>query len=128
MASTPWPRPPRFTTRRRRSPRRAWRCASRSPPRCCSRRSAAGGSRADAGELPVRRALFYLDELLVECVHEVRTLALARGSTVMYDPHGEAPFTGDEALLHRLVLNLLDNAIKFSPAGGTITVRLVSDG
>lgn len=34
---------------------------------------------------------------------------------------------GDEALLERAVTNLLDNAAKWSPAGGTVTVRL-ADG
>lgn len=35
--------------------------------------------------------------------------------------------TGDEELLYRLVLNLLDNAIKYSGAGNTVTVRLGTD-
>src|SRR6202012_6008494 len=33
------------------------------------------------------------------------------------------PYIGDEPLLQRLIANLLDNAIKYSPAGGTIVVR-----
>ena len=35
---------------------------------------------------------------------------------------------GDAAMLERAVTNLLDNAVKFSPAGGTITVSLDEDG
>jgi signal transduction histidine kinase len=36
----------------------------------------------------------------------------------------ESPFRGDADLLGRLVLNLLDNAIKHSPAAATVAVRL----
>ena len=34
---------------------------------------------------------------------------------------------GDEATLERAVTNLLDNAVKFSPAGGTVTVTMEGD-
>ncbi|HMQ67293.1 MAG TPA: sensor histidine kinase, partial [Arachnia sp.] len=34
------------------------------------------------------------------------------------------PIMGDPSTLERAITNLLDNAVKFSPAGGTITVRL----
>jgi heavy metal sensor kinase len=79
---------------------------------------------ADAGETPVRRAPLYLDEVIGECVREVRSLAHQRGVAIELELLDEAPWTGDEALLHRLVLNLLDNAIKYSPACAVVTVRL----
>ncbi len=37
---------------------------------------------------------------------------------------GEWFVHGREGALERAVVNLLDNAVKFSPAGGTVTVRL----
>ena len=85
-------------------------------------------ARADAGELPVRREPLYLNDEVTDCARDVRSLAAARGVRLTLESLTEAPFRGDEALLHRLVLNLLDNAIKFSPAGGAVTVRLDRSG
>jgi len=84
-------------------------------------------ARADAGEIPVRREALYLDDVVTECARQVRSLAEAHGVTVKVGPMPEAPTTGDEALLHRLVLNLLDNAIKHSPAGAQVNAGLAAD-
>jgi heavy metal sensor kinase len=79
---------------------------------------------ADAGEVPIRHEPLYLDEVIADCARVVRALAQRREITVILDLPDDAPFVGDEALLHRLVLNLLDNAIKYSPAGSSVTLRL----
>ena len=65
---------------------------------------------------------FYLEELAADCVRAARTMAAARGITLSHEPDGEMPIHADEALLRRLVMNLLDNAIKFTPEGGKISV------
>ncbi len=83
---------------------------------------------ADAGELPIRREPLYLDEVVGECARAVRALAERRRITVTLSTPEEAPLTGDEALLHRLILNLLDNAIKYSPPGAMVSLRLTVDG
>ncbi len=79
-------------------------------------------ARADAGQYPLRPRDFYLEELAVECVRAARSMAAARGITLSYEPDGELPIHGDEALVRRLTMNLLDNAIKFTPEGGKINV------
>src|SRR5260221_14516327 len=79
-------------------------------------------ARADAGQCPLRPRDFYLEELAVECVRAVRCMAAARGITLRYEPDGEMPIHGDEALVQRLMMNLLDNAIKYTPEGGKIDV------
>jgi two-component system, OmpR family, sensor kinase len=81
-------------------------------------------ARADAGELPVRRDPVYLDDIVSGAVREVRSLAEARGVDVTVESAVETPIVGDELFLHRLVLNLLDNAIKYSSAGGRVAARL----
>jgi two-component system OmpR family sensor kinase len=79
-------------------------------------------SRADAGQLPITLSEIYLDELAAECVHSVRTLAAAKSISLSLESHGELPVLADESLLTRMLLNLLDNAIKYTPAGGKVTV------
>ena len=81
-------------------------------------------ARADAGHLPLRRTSLYLDDVIDESVRALRTLATERNVRIEFMPLEESPFTGDEDLLGRLLLNLLDNAIKHSPNGGTVTVGL----
>lgn len=79
-------------------------------------------TRADAGEYRLTRSDFYLDELAVDCVRATRTLAQAKNiSLAAVAPH-EMPVRADEDLLRRMILNLLDNAIKYTPEGGSVTV------
>ena len=79
-------------------------------------------ARADAGQYKLIKTDFYLDELAMEVTRSVRTLAAERNLWLQIDAPIEMPFHADESLLRRLLLNLLDNAIKNTPCGGTIKV------
>jgi heavy metal sensor kinase len=85
-------------------------------------------TRADAGQYPLQPRGFYLDELVTECVHSARTLALAKKITLTFDGASESPIHADESLLRRMILNLLDNAIKYTPEGGRATVACRRQG
>jgi heavy metal sensor kinase len=81
-------------------------------------------ARADAGHLPLRREQLYLEEIVDEAARAVRALAHERGVRVELLPLEDSPFNGDADLLGRVLLNLLDNAIKHSPPGGMVTLSL----
>lgn len=81
-------------------------------------------SRADAGSYPVRRSRFYLDETAAECARAMRTVAESRGVEIRLAPAAETLVLADEELIHRLVQNLLDNAVKYTRRGGVVRVAL----
>ena len=85
-------------------------------------------ARSDAGHLPIRRESLYLEDLVDDITRSVRSVGEQRN--VKVELHGvvEAPFDGDADLLGRLLLNLLDNAIKHSPSGGSVDVELGRHG
>jgi signal transduction histidine kinase len=74
--------------------------------------------------LVARREPVYLEELVDDATRAVRQLADARSIRVELREVVEAPFEGDADLLGRLLLNLLDNAIKHSPDGGAVEVGM----
>jgi signal transduction histidine kinase len=62
-----------------------------------------------------------------DAVRGVRSVAEARGLTLEVNELVDSPLNGDPDLLGRVVLNLLDNAIKYSSPGGSIAVSVARD-
>ena len=66
----------------------------------------------------------YFGELVADTVSEFEPLAKDRGKALTASVDKEITCFGDEALLHRLVGILMDNAIKYCDQGGEISVTL----
>ncbi len=85
-------------------------------------------ARADAGERPVERRRVFLDDVALDAAGAARAIAAPRGVTVDVTTFAEAEVVGDAALLRQLLMTVLDNAVKYTPAGGRVTVAVgVSD-
>ena len=81
-------------------------------------------ARADAGTYPVRQMPMYLDEVVDDVVKAARVLASTRDVSIDAVTVPSATLTGDEELIRRLMVNLLDNAIRYTPPGSTVRVDL----
>lgn len=79
-------------------------------------------ARADAKPAPASQELIDLSELLPAIVAQVEPLAANRQQQIAIDSLPALCVSGNEDDLIRLFLNLLDNAIRYSPQGGRIGV------
>jgi signal transduction histidine kinase len=81
-------------------------------------------ARADSDGRAFAPARVQLDEVVLEAVTTAGWIASRRKIKLDVAEAEEAVIEGDKALLRQLVLILLDNAIKFSHAGGTVAVSV----
>jgi heavy metal sensor kinase len=84
-------------------------------------------SRADAGVLRMDHQPIDLPRLVAEVCEHMQLLAAAHGVTVALGSLAPMTIQGDPQHLRRLLLNLVDNGIKYTPAGGHVTIMLQED-
>lgn len=76
-------------------------------------------SRLDAGKLALERVPVAAGELCEEVGEQFRSLAEARGVTLTLES-GAGSILGDRTRLRQVLTILVDNALKYTPSGGTI--------
>jgi signal transduction histidine kinase len=81
-------------------------------------------SRAERGVLDVSATPRRLAPIVAEVTQAFRPLAATRRVRLEAELDPEAGAAVDEAGLTRVLLNLLDNAVKYGPEAGDVTVRL----
>jgi len=85
-------------------------------------------ARADAGERHIERRRVFLDDITLDAAEAARAIADRRSVRLEVADFEEAPVNADAELLRQLVMILLDNAIKFTPAGGIVRVQVIAHG
>lgn len=85
-------------------------------------------SRIESGKMTLSLGLVCMEAMVGDVVDRLRPMALAKGQTIEWTtPAQETHIRGDSGRLEQVVTNLLDNAVKFTPRDGMITVQLVRD-
>jgi signal transduction histidine kinase len=81
-------------------------------------------ARTDTNTVTIDRCPVDLSALVGDTTTELSYLAEEQGITLQTDIQGSIHLLGDTVRLRQLLLILLDNALKHTPAGGTVQVRL----
>ncbi len=82
---------------------------------------------ADSGAVELHRTTFKLNDLVQESVAVVGVLAEDKKQAILVGGNSQLSVSADRSFLRMAIINLLDNAVKYSPAGCTIRVS-VRDG
>jgi len=85
-------------------------------------------SKIEAGRMELKPTIFDIREEIETAGRSVAPLIAARGHTLVTDtPPEPALVRADRQRVRQIILNLVSNAIKFTPDGGTVTVRVAPD-
>ena len=84
-------------------------------------------ARADAGVLRLDLQPVDIASLLQEIGEQMKVVADDRSVSLQTGTMASVSIQGDRPQLRRLVLNLVDNAVKYTPAGGSVTLSLRTD-
>jgi heavy metal sensor kinase len=83
-------------------------------------------SRLDAGEAQTEWTRFDLAELAKTTADQMNLLAEDKGISISCDASRPLPVEGNRVRLKQVVVNLLDNAIKYTPPKGAIQLRVLA--
>ncbi|MGE5618460.1 MAG: sensor histidine kinase [Sphingomonadaceae bacterium] len=84
-------------------------------------------SKIESGQMPLDRSELDLRDLLQACVKRAGPQAQLGESTLVLEADQPVQMVGDEGRLEEVFRNLLDNAVRHTPSGGAITVKLSVD-
>jgi signal transduction histidine kinase len=81
-------------------------------------------AKVEAGQLTLQQGVGQSREVVEQALALVQPMAEAQGIALSAttDAHGEAVFRGDDNRVRQILVNLLNNAVKFTPAGGKVTL------
>jgi signal transduction histidine kinase len=81
-------------------------------------------SEAESGAMPLQRELVGLAEVASRAIDLYRDVADSKGVTLTANTAPDLVVVGDRVRLEQVAANLLDNAVKYTPRGGQVSVDL----
>ncbi|MEW6568057.1 MAG: ATP-binding protein [Chloroflexota bacterium] len=84
-------------------------------------------AQAESGKLPLAREIVELDTLMLEVYKQAKVLAQDRVD-LRIGPEDQARVMGDRDRLKQMLLNLVVNALEYTPASGAVTLGLTCVG
>lgn len=84
-------------------------------------------SRLDAGEMHMERVTLDLGELVSSTADQMKLLAEEKSISMSCDVIPAVYVEGDRSRLKQVIVNLVDNAIKYTPSGGRVAIKVSAD-
>jgi len=85
-------------------------------------------ARADAGQALVRREPVDLAEVARDACRKLAPLSGQRSVTLCCEAAQPVPVSGDSVALEQILLNLIENALRYTPAGESASVTITRNG
>ena len=85
-------------------------------------------SRADVNGRPLATSRFYLDDVLAECVRAAEVLGVPKAIRMEISAEKDVEIEADEDLVRRMLLNLLENAVRYNANNTRVRVELTRHG
>jgi heavy metal sensor kinase len=81
-------------------------------------------ARAESGEVAIAHEPVNLSSMAQSLIEQLEPVAASKNLTLSCQCNSDVFVNGDEGWIERIILNLVDNAIKFTPSGGRVEVRV----
>jgi len=81
-------------------------------------------ARLDKGVANLEMRLLDLNQVVQDIVNDIKIFADQKNISIQFRSYGEAAVLGDETRLKQLFLNILDNALKYTPPQGKVIIEV----
>jgi signal transduction histidine kinase len=85
-------------------------------------------AQAEGGQVPLDRERLRLANLLTDVLDQFQPLADEKNQSIVCTVEPEVTLMADRLQVERLIANLISNAIKYTPSGGSITISAQTAG